>query len=59
MTAPSNKIALYIDGANLHATARTLGFEISTACARCWSVTVSSYDRRGVDSHVLRTPSDV
>ena len=32
MTAPSNKIALYIDGANLHATARTLGFEISTAC---------------------------
>src|SRR6202161_1063467 len=28
MTAPSNKIALYIDGANLHATARTLGFEI-------------------------------
>jgi hypothetical protein len=57
--APSNKIALYIDGDNLHATARTLGFEISTACARCWSVTVSSYDRRGVDSHVLRTPSDV
>jgi uncharacterized LabA/DUF88 family protein len=28
MKAPSNKIALYIDGANLHATARTLGFEI-------------------------------
>jgi uncharacterized LabA/DUF88 family protein len=28
MTAPSNKIALYIDGANLYATARTLGFEI-------------------------------
>jgi uncharacterized LabA/DUF88 family protein len=28
MKTPSNKIALYIDGANLHATARTLGFEI-------------------------------
>jgi uncharacterized LabA/DUF88 family protein len=28
MKATSNKIALFIDGANLHATARTLGFEI-------------------------------
>ena len=28
MTASSSRIALYIDGANLHATARALGFEI-------------------------------
>jgi uncharacterized LabA/DUF88 family protein len=28
MPSSSNKIALFIDGANLHATARTLGFEI-------------------------------
>jgi uncharacterized LabA/DUF88 family protein len=28
MTASSSRIALYIDGANLHATARTLGFDI-------------------------------
>src|SRR5271167_2507585 len=28
MSPASNKIALFIDGANLHATARTLGFEI-------------------------------
>ena len=28
MTSPSNRIALFIDGANLYATARTLGFDI-------------------------------
>ena len=28
MPSSSNKIALFIDGANLHATARTLGFDI-------------------------------
>jgi uncharacterized LabA/DUF88 family protein len=28
MTASSDKIALFIDGANLHATAKTLGFDI-------------------------------
>ena len=28
MSTRSNRIALFIDGANLHATARTLGFEI-------------------------------
>ena len=28
MSPASNKIALFIDGANLHATARTLGFDI-------------------------------
>jgi len=28
MSSPTNKIALFIDGANLHATARTLGFDI-------------------------------
>jgi uncharacterized LabA/DUF88 family protein len=28
MTASTSRIALYIDGANLHATARTLGFDI-------------------------------
>jgi uncharacterized LabA/DUF88 family protein len=28
MTSFSNKIALFIDGANLHATAKTLGFDI-------------------------------
>ena len=28
MTSSSNRIALFIDGANLHATARTLGFDI-------------------------------
>ncbi|PZA13820.1 NYN domain-containing protein [Rhodopseudomonas palustris] len=27
-TSPSNKIALFIDGANLYATAKTLGFDI-------------------------------
>jgi uncharacterized LabA/DUF88 family protein len=28
MTSSSNRIALFIDGANLHATAKTLGFDI-------------------------------
>ena len=28
MPSASNKIALFIDGANLHAAARTLGFDI-------------------------------
>jgi hypothetical protein len=28
MSSKSNRIALFIDGANLHATARTLGFDI-------------------------------
>ena len=28
MPSSSNKIALFIDGANLYATARTLGFDI-------------------------------
>jgi uncharacterized LabA/DUF88 family protein len=28
MSLKSNRLALFIDGANLHATARTLGFEI-------------------------------
>jgi uncharacterized LabA/DUF88 family protein len=28
MTSPSSKIALFIDGANLYATAKTLGFDI-------------------------------
>ena len=28
MSFRSNRIALFIDGANLHATARTLGFDI-------------------------------
>jgi uncharacterized LabA/DUF88 family protein len=28
MTAPSERIAIFIDGANLHASARTLGFDI-------------------------------
>src|SRR5213596_3677182 len=28
MSSPSNKIALFIDGANLYATAKTLGFDI-------------------------------
>ena len=28
MSYKSNRIALFIDGANLHATARTLGFDI-------------------------------
>jgi hypothetical protein len=28
MSSSSNKIALFIDGANLHATAKTLGFDI-------------------------------
>jgi uncharacterized LabA/DUF88 family protein len=28
MTSSSNRISLFIDGANLHATARTLGFDI-------------------------------
>src|SRR2546429_9552199 len=28
MPTPSNKIALFIDGANLYATAKTLGFDI-------------------------------
>ena len=28
MPSSSNKIALFIDGANLHATAKTLGFDI-------------------------------
>ncbi len=28
MASPSNKIALFIDGANLYATAKTLGFDI-------------------------------
>src|SRR3569623_1466044 len=28
MTSPSHKIALFIDGANLYATAKTLGFDI-------------------------------
>src|SRR6201993_1328817 len=28
MTELANKIALFIDGANLHATAKTLGFDI-------------------------------
>jgi hypothetical protein len=28
MSSSTNKIALFIDGANLHATARTLGFDI-------------------------------
>lgn len=28
MSSKSNHIALFIDGANLHATARTLGFDI-------------------------------
>jgi len=28
MSSPSNRIALFIDGANLHAAARTLGFDI-------------------------------
>ena len=28
MSSRSDRIALFIDGANLHATARTLGFEI-------------------------------
>jgi uncharacterized LabA/DUF88 family protein len=28
MSSTSNRIALFIDGANLHATARTLGFDI-------------------------------
>ena len=28
MSLDSNKIALFIDGANLHATAKTLGFDI-------------------------------
>jgi uncharacterized LabA/DUF88 family protein len=28
MTSKSNRIALFIDGANLHATSRTLGFDI-------------------------------
>jgi uncharacterized LabA/DUF88 family protein len=28
MTSPSNRIALFIDGANLYATAKTLGFDI-------------------------------
>ena len=26
--SPTNKIALFIDGANLYATAKTLGFDI-------------------------------
>ena len=28
MSSKPNRIALFIDGANLHATARTLGFDI-------------------------------
>ncbi|MBR0734682.1 NYN domain-containing protein, partial [Bradyrhizobium japonicum] len=28
MASPENKIALFIDGANLYATAKTLGFDI-------------------------------
>ena len=28
MAVPSEKIALFIDGANLYATAKTLGFDI-------------------------------
>jgi uncharacterized LabA/DUF88 family protein len=28
MTSSPNKIALFIDGANLYATAKTLGFDI-------------------------------
>jgi uncharacterized LabA/DUF88 family protein len=28
MTSSSNRIALFIDGANLYATAKTLGFDI-------------------------------
>ena len=28
MSSSSNKIALFIDGANLYATAKTLGFDI-------------------------------
>ena len=28
MSSTSNRMALFIDGANLHATARTLGFDI-------------------------------
>src|ERR1700682_5358795 len=32
MTPASNKIALFIDGANLYATAKTLGFDIDDKC---------------------------
>ena len=42
MSLKSNRLALLIDGANLHATARTLGFEID------YKRLLKEFDERGV-----------
>src|SRR5687767_10987665 len=42
MSLKSNRLALFIDGANLHATARTLGFEID------YKRLLKEFDARGV-----------
>ena len=42
MSLKSNRLALFIDGANLHATARTLGFEID------YKRLLKEFDERGV-----------
>jgi hypothetical protein len=48
MSPVSNKIALFIDGANLYATAKTLGFDIAAerCCAR--SITPRSLKIRNI-----------
>ncbi|MBR1234612.1 NYN domain-containing protein [Bradyrhizobium sp. AUGA SZCCT0182] len=42
MPIQSNRIALFIDGANLHSTARTLGFDID------YKRLLKEFDRRGI-----------
>src|SRR6187200_3370303 len=42
MSLESNRIALFIDGANLHSTARTLGFDID------YKRLLKEFDRRGI-----------